>query len=1288
MGRVWLCLLGAVCLAICATSPAFGQGGTATSSLSGVVVDAGGGVIPGATVVVKNNATGIINTVVTGSTGTFSVPALPIGTYTVTVTLSGFKTFIANNVRLLAGTPGSIKATLEVGELTEVVEVRGGTDIVQTQSATISSTISVEQVSNLPLVSRNALNFVVFLPGVQTPGGPRNSTISGLPEDTINITLDGISVSNNLQSGDGFFSMVVPSMDAIEEVTVTMATQGADAAGQGATQIKFVTRSGTNTLQSSVYHYFRHPSLNSNYYFNKVNGLDKNDVVLHQAGGRIGGPIVIPGLLDGRGKAFFFFNYEQFYQPTEVTNQRTLLTPDAQRGVFTYLTGDDKRRQVDLLALAASRGQVSTPDPTIAAMLARIRSGAQTTGNIVSPPDETILDDYIYQAPATSDRYFPTVRTDFNLTLNHRLSGSYYWQRFVSSPDVLNNREPNFPGLLNFGEQTSYRTSGSLTLRSTLGSNLVNEMRGGWQWSPVEFFTNISAAQFENGGGYRLDFPLGTDPFHTNSPQPRNTTNWSVENTMNWLRGNHSFTFGGVFTQVTHDQNVYTVVPEVEFGVDDDNDPAAAMFTTANFPGASSGELDDARDLYALITGRVDRILGTGRLSAETNRYEYNGALNQKSRMNGFGMFAQDSWRVTPTLTVNYGARWEVVLPFYPITTNWSMSTLTDLCGISGVGSGPGGRQCNLFQPGSIPSPEVRPQYVAYNPGDPGYNTDWNNIAPNVGVAWRPNVQSGWLRGVLGDPEMATVRAGYSVSYNRPRMDEFTGLFGGNPGATVPATRGTGASDFPLVPSGQSWPLLFRDRDRLGPPAFQTEPEFPIIARINSGHDIRIFDPDTEIPLTRSWSVGFQRALSRDMVIEARYVGNRNMRDWTDENWNELVIFENGFLDEFKLAQQNLQANIAAGRGNTFRYFGAGTGTSPLPTYLAFFSGVPFSDAGDASRYTSSLFRNSSWLGHLERFDPDPRDAANDLWNNSGRRANALSADVPLNYFVMNPHVDDAFINVARAGSKYHSFQLEARRRMSRGLTLQGSYTFAQIWGSSNQTLRRDRIFLKDDGVPHAFKGTWVYDIPVGRGRRFGTDLGPILNGVLGNWEFSGTARVQVRDLVLNNARLVGMTQDELNEVFDIRITRDPLTGDTFVFNAPEDIIDNTRRAYDTSATSPTGYGDDGPPTGRYIAPASTGDCIFLYVGDCGQEQIRVKGPWFTRVDVRFKKQFPFGQRGSFELDIEILNALDSINFNPAFSPNPNDSANIFRVQSAYTDINTTQDPGGRLGQIVWRINF
>ena len=192
MNRSLRRLLLACALAFGTSAAALAQG-SANSSLAGVVGDAAGGVVPGATITVRNNATGTSFETVSNSAGGFSIPVLDPGTYTVTVALSGFKTAVISDVRLLAATPGSIRATLEVGSLNETVEVKGGTELVQTQSSTVASTITTEQITNLPLVSRNALNFVVFLPGVETSAGPRGSTISGLPQNTISVTYDGVT---------------------------------------------------------------------------------------------------------------------------------------------------------------------------------------------------------------------------------------------------------------------------------------------------------------------------------------------------------------------------------------------------------------------------------------------------------------------------------------------------------------------------------------------------------------------------------------------------------------------------------------------------------------------------------------------------------------------------------------------------------------------------------------------------------------------------------------------------------------------------------------------------------------------------------------------------------------------------------------------------------------------------------------------------------------------------------------------------------------------------------------
>jgi hypothetical protein len=803
---------------------------------------------------------------------------------------------------------------------------------------------------------------------------------------------------------------------------------------------------------------------------------------------------------------------------------------------------------------------------------------------------------------------------------------------------------------------------------------------------------------FDQQGGFGWNFGNNganmagmTTPGNLTGLETRNTTNWNIDDTLNWLRGTHSVSLGGSFMQINHVRTVWSAAPQITFGVDQNFDPANGMFNTTNFPNASTGNLTEARNLYGLLTGRITAINGTARLSEESNQYEYLGPRTERVRLNEVGLFAQDSWRITPTTTVNLGLRWELQLPMKPLNDSFSMSSFADLCGVSGVGNGPGGRGCNFFAPGTQPG--ISPTYVQYDSGNPGYHTDYNNFAPNVGIAWRPNAQSGWLRKILGDPEQATIRGGFSMAFTRERMDRFTNLFSANPGASINANRTGNQGN--LVLANERWPILLSERGRLGAPVIPAAPAYPLVPSLVNGDDINIFDPDIKVPATRSYTIGLQRALSRDMAIEVRYVGTRLLNGWTTENWNELNIFENRFLDEFKTAQANLRAHVLAGCGTpatnnaacSFAYRGPGTGTSPLPTYLAYFSRLPSSRASDPTAYTSANFTNSAWTGHLGMYEPDPLDAANDLHANATFRANAIAAGLPANHFVLNPGVDQANITRDKARTKYDAFQLDFRRRLSRGLNVAANYTYSQTYETDLDTVRKDRAFiLNDDGVPHAAKLTWYYELPIGRGRQFGSNMHPIVNAIAGNWEISGTGRVQVRDFRVEGMRVVGMTERELSDLFDIRVERDA-AGTVTVFNLPQDIIDNTRRAFNTDPTSPSHYSGDGAPTGRYIAPASSPDCVQVYAGDCGEpHNLYVRSPLFSRFDFSFKKRFPFGRGASFDLQLDLLNAFDNVNFNNQF--NPGGAATAFQVTSGYTDINTTFDPGGRIGQIIWRVNW
>ncbi len=199
----------------------------------------------------------------------------------------------------------------------------------------------------------------------------------------------------------------------------------------------------------------------------------------------------------------------------------------------------------------------------------------------------------------------------------------------------------------------------------------------------------------------------------------------------------------------------------------------------------------------------------------------------------------------------------------------------------------------------------------------------------------------------------------------------------------------------------------------------------------------------------------------------------------------------------------------------------------------------------------------------------------------------------------------------------------------------------------------------------------------------------PILNGILGGWKFNGAGRIQARTANFGNVRLVGMTKNEAQKLYRFDIRVDPATGLKTVFTMPDDVILNTRRAFSVSTTSLNGYSDLGVPEGRYFAPANRADCIQLKAGDCAPRTLLLRTPFSTRFDIGVTKRFKIRGPMNFELRADVLNVFDNINFTVTeASRTPLSGATIFQTSEAYRDANTTFDPGGRLGQLVFRLNW
>jgi len=1310
--------LPVACLAV--TTLAYGQGGSSTAPLSGVVVDSSGAGVPGASVTVTNSDTGSTYSAVTGAQGTFTVPALQAGTYSVKVSMQGFKQAIVKDVKLLAATPGSVRVALALGGLEESIVVEGGgSPLVQTQSAAVSTTIEVNQIKNLPVQSRNALDFLTSQPGIQTSSTARNSIISGLDQSAINITIDGMSVQDNyLKTTDGYFARLSPRLDAVEEVTLTTAGATADASGQGGVQIRFITRGGTNQYHGSAYEYFRRDGLNANTWFNNRDGAGKARLKFDNYGIAFGGPIRIPGLFDGRDKAFFFINYEESRQPADTTRNRIILSPSAQQGIFQYNTAGGVQ-SVDLLQLAAANGQLSTVDPTIAKLLKDIRNSTASTGGIANQTDP-LVQQYTFRSPFRSVVKYPTVRLDVQLTQKHRVTATYTLNQLLSNPDTLNNRDVAFPGFPIHGVQDSKRFAYQGSVRSTLTPTLVNDFRffgatGGATLFSTEINPSLySGTSVADQAGFDLNLGgacCGTGQVLTNAAagtaatSSREASTQVAHDVLTWVRDTHSFTFGAEFTQVDVWLQNQTQVPRIEFGVAN-GDPAQSLFSTANFPGASTTTLNNARALYAILTGRVSQITGNARLDEITNQYTYLGSSVGRGRMREFDFFAHDAWRARSNLTLNYGLRYVLQLPIYPLNDSYSTASIADIWGVSGVG--------NLFKPGVLTG--QKPQFNQFKAGTRAYNISWKNFAPDIGVAWHPSIESGLLRAILGSEPV--LRGGFSIAYSRDGMSDFTGLFGANPGISIDASRSQTLGNLGTLP------LLLRNPGSLGAPSIQAQPQYPLAYTINQS--IQAFDPNLKIPYSESWSAGIQRRLGKSMAIEARYVGTRGLDLWTDYNVNESNIISNGFLNEFRLAQANLQANIAAGRGSTFRYFGPGTGTSPLPIYLAYFNGIPTSRSSDPSLYTSPFFSNSNFVDPLAIYNPQPFapagfSASSGLDGDPARRANALAAGLPVNFFRANPDLlNGAFIRGNGGGTRYNALEVVLRRHQADGLYFDASYSFSKSYDLDRFSLRSGYQEVLNvantgntiggtGGVTHAFKLNTIWELPFGKGKWIAGNAGGLLDRIIGGWQVAGTARIQSgRLLDFGNVRLVGMTRDEFSSLFRLRFDN----AGRKIYMLPQDVIDNTIKAFGTSATSPTGYSAAGPPTGRYLAPANGPDCIELVdpglltqgsstaaqfgynygPGTCGTGSLVVTGPAYWTSDVSLVKRIPLKAGVVLDLRAELLNAFNHANFIPRTGGGTTagfrgTTSSGYATSTAFV-VNSTEPSDGRVAQLVARITW
>ncbi len=1231
-----------------------------TSSLVGTV-SGPDGVLPGATVTVRDTKTGKEVTVTTDDSGAFKVSSLEIGSYTVTVTAAGFKSFTAQDVRLEVGKDYTLPVPLEVGGVNETVTVTAGTDIINSTDAQQNGIISNRQLEQLPLLTRNPLGFVPLQAGVAS-NPSQNSTINGIRTSATNITIEGVNVQDNfIRANATDFSPARPLVDEVEEFTVT--GQANVDRGFGAGQIQFPIRRGGNEFTGSLYAYNRNSRFSANDFFNNAGGIERPFRNRNDFGGRISGPLPFlnfgeggPVTRSGKDKLFFFFFYQKAIDIIPSDDLVTTLTSNARNGLFTYTAAANDPANnivagqtvtVNIFNPALATG-ITSINPLIASQfLSRIPAGNSTEAG-----DQRVTTGFRFQQSSNSEQTNYTTRIDYNVNDKNFIKGIYrYVYQTVQRSDVdaSFNRQP-------LVDQPSNNPFLSVGLVSTISDNFSNEVQGGFSFSSPFFNRNQAAPSvFITPPLVTATAALITNPDVTFLDQGRTAKAYNLQDNASYTIGDHSIRFGAQFQAIRINAfNFGATTPTFALGVNA-NTPQISntQFTnTALFPGTvPTTQRATANALLALLGGIVSGGSQTFNATSQQSGFVAGASNARRFENENYGFYATDQWRVRSNLTLNYGLRYDI----YGALRNPEGLFLEPI-----IADGQDPVEAILNPNGAY-------QFIGGNAGKENqfFKTDKNNFAPNVSFAYSPSSSRGFGRYLLGE-NRTTIRGGYRISYIN---DEF--VASANNAGVGNAGLGTAVGAINPLTGTTALNARVGNLPTITAPAFVTNRTFANnnTAAFGNFGTVYAIDPEIQTPSVQEYSLGIQRELGFNTALEVRFVGSRSTNLLRAVDANQVDIRSNGFLADFNRARANFQltGNAACTTAGCQpltifpRLGGGGLLTNPAITNNLV-NGTP---ADLAILYVTN------GLAGTVRFLPNPNTGVADLLGNFG-------------------------------SSRYNSLQVEVRRRFAQGLQLQANYTFAKNLTNSNGSQSnapgdsQSRFDPQLDNLnpslefgraitdqTHKFNLNGVYELPFGRGKAFFSE-GGLANTLLGGFAVSGIFQIGSGAPVtftdprgtLNRAgrsgrqtALTNLTKPELKElvgvfrtesgIFFINPTalgRDPITGALLPGRDGRGVSGNF---------------DQAPFAGQVFfrnAPGQTS----------GLERAIVNGPTFYILDMSVIKRFAIGERYSFQIQGDAFNILNTTNFSVGQSQDIN-STNFGRITNAFAP---------RIIQLSARFNF
>lgn len=898
----------AVLFALCAA--AFSQ--ISSTSLHGAVTDPSGSAIVGATVVLSNDATKLERTTTTGAQGEFQFLALSPGTYTLSVSASGFKTYHQTALQLLVNTPATVNVALKVGTATENVTVTSEAPVLNLVDASIGNPFNETQVKEIPLDARKVEELLSLQAGVAYTGNrpdtdsyaykdqdTRSGAVNGARSDQSNITLDGVDV-NDLANGYAFTSVLPITQDSVQEFRVTTTNYNADQGDGSGAQVAVLTKSGTNNFHGSLYEYHRNTSTSANDFFVKQAELASGQpnkplkLIRNVFGASVGGPIK-------KDRTFFFGNYEGTRRREATSTLRVIPTPSFLDGVIQYQCMDPTTCQ-NSRSVQGISGTSYTPPPGYYALgpneIGAFDPGGPGPEGTIQGVNTQLLNSYLiptfskfvpnalagdgynysgyrFAAPIKFDNNAFTVKLDYHLTADGK--HTVFWRG--SMQNVFNPEEASLPGANPEHTYSDHSKGLAVGYTAVISPTLVNSFHYGFTRQSFGDVGNSDTKGWnvfytlDQGISYSRNFQL---PVH------------NLLDDISWTKGSHTLQFGGNVgiardprLSYQHSWNTalgatFWMAP-VGFANTGGQSPLDPVNYTGdpNYPsGAPEPGSSSAYDYPMLaLLGMVSDVKANINYDRQGNTLPEGTPIRRNYGLNWYEFYGQDAWRIKRNLTVTYGLRWSLFPPPWEVN-GFQASPTFDL-----------GQYLNQNAQnmknglGYADGPLV--SFVLGGPVNHGagfYHFEKKDFSPRISFAYSPHPEGGWLKKLVGDGDRTVIRGGFGRVYDRAGMQlisTFDANAPGGLGATVqnpcclPGV--TDAADVPRVTDVNTVPISYLTGQLPGgvlPPGQFPQTPNPAGEAITWGVDQSLKTP---YAYTIDFSIG--RELPKQFSLQVSYVG-------------------------------------------------------------------------------------------------------------------------------------------------------------------------------------------------------------------------------------------------------------------------------------------------------------------------------------------------------------------------------------------------------------------------------